>query len=49
MKVKKCNKFMSNFFDKEKYFVHIRTLKETLSHKLPLKKANRKIKFNRKA
>ena len=38
MKFKKCNKLVCNLYDKEKYFVHIKTLKQALNYELQLKK-----------
>ena len=46
MKVKKCNKLVSNLYDKENHVVHIRILKQALNHELILKKGHRIIKFN---
>ena len=31
MEVKKCNKFVCHFYDKEKYLVHVITLKQVLN------------------
>ena len=41
--------FICSFYDKAKYFVHIRNLKQALNHGLILKKVHRIIKFNQKA
>ena len=38
MKVNKCNKLVSNLFNKKKYVAHINTLKQALNHGLNLKK-----------
>ena len=46
MKIKKCSKFVCNFYDKNNYVVHIRSLKQTLDHGLVLKKAHRVNQFN---
>ena len=32
MKIKKCNKFLCNLYDKKGYVVHIRALKQSLNH-----------------
>ena len=48
MNIKKWNKLVCNFYDKEKYVAHIRTLKQALSHGLILKKVHRIIQFNQK-
>ena len=37
-KVKKCNKLVCNFHDKENYVVRIKALKQALNHGLILKK-----------
>ena len=49
MKIDKCKKLVSNLYNKEKYFVHIRSLKQGLSHGLILKKVHRVIQFNQEA
>ena len=49
MKVNKCNKFVCNLYDKKSYVVHIRSLKQALSHGLILKKVHRVIQFNQEA
>ena len=49
MKVKKCYKLVCTFYDKEKYLLQIRTLKQELNHGVVLKKGHRIIKFNQKA
>ena len=48
-KIEKCNKLVSNIYDKENYVIHIRALKQTLNHGLILKKVHRVIQFNQKA
>ena len=47
MEVNKCKKLVCNLFNKEKYVVHIKTLKQALNA-LKLKKIHRVIKFNQK-
>ena len=42
------SKTVCNLYNKEKYVVHIRTLKQALNHGLILKEAERIIKFNQK-
>ena len=49
VKIDKCNKLLCNLYDKEIYFVHIRSLKQALNHGLILKKFHRVIQFNREA
>ena len=49
MKIEKVEKFAANLNDKTEYVIHIRNLKEALSHKLVLKKVHRTIKFKQKA
>ena len=34
MKINECNKLVSNFYDKNNYVVHIRSLKQALNHRL---------------
>ena len=46
MKIKKCNTFVCNVFEKNKYAVHIGTLKQVLNHRLLLKRVLRVIQFN---
>ena len=44
---KKANeKLVGNLHDKTEYVIHIRNLKQALSHGLTVKKVNRVIKFN---
>ena len=45
----KVEKLVCGMEDKEKYVVHIRTLKQALKHGLILKKVHRLIQFNQKA
>ena len=49
MKIDKCKKLVCNLRDKKKYVVHIKSLKQALSHGLKLKKIHRIIEFNQKA
>ena len=37
-KIKRIEKLVTNFYDKNKYVIHIRNLKQTLNHGLILKK-----------
>ena len=46
MKIRKCKKLVCNSYDKKSYVVHIRSLKQALSHGLILKKVHRVIQFN---
>ena len=48
-KMEKCGKLACNIKDKEKYEIHIRALKQALSHLLILKRVYRVIQFNREA
>ena len=48
-KIEKCNKLVCSIHDKENYVVHIRALKQALSHGLILKKVHRVIQFNQEA
>ena len=45
-KIKKCNKFVCNLYDKKEYVVDIRALKQALNHGLILKKVHRVIQFS---
>ena len=45
-KVNKIEKVICSTEDKEKYFIHIRILKEALNHGLVLTKVHRVIQFN---
>ena len=49
MKIDKCKKLVCNLRNKNKYVVHIKSLKQTLNHGLKLKKIHRIIEFNQKA
>ena len=49
MKIEKVEKLVANLHDKGEYVMHIRNLKQTLNHRLVLKKVNRVIKFNQNA
>ena len=39
MKIGKVEKLVANVHGKEKYVIHIRSLKQTLNHRLVLKKS----------
>ena len=47
-KVNKVGKLICSIEDKEKYVMHMRVLKQTLNHKLVLRKVHRAIQFNQK-
>ena len=49
MKNEKVKKLVTNLYDKTENVIHIRNLKQALSHGLVLKKVQRVIKFNQKA
>ena len=49
MKINKCKNLVCNLYDKKKYVVHIKSLKQTLNHGLKFKKIHRVIEFNQKA
>ena len=49
MKIDKCKELVCNLQNKNKYVVHIKSLKQALNHGLKLKKINRIIEFNQKA
>ena len=49
MKIDKCKKLVCNLLNKEKYVVHIKSLKQALNHGLKLKKIYRIIEFNQEA
>ena len=49
MKINKCSKLVCNLYDKNNYFVHIRSLKQALNHGLILKKVHRVIQFYQEA
>ena len=46
IKIEKVEKLVANLHDKAKYVIHIRNLKQALTHGLVLKKVHRVIKFN---
>ena len=48
MKIEKAKKLVTNLHDKTEYVIHIRNLKQALSHGLILKKVHRVVKFNQK-
>ena len=48
-KVEKVQKLICSIENKEKYVIHVRSLKEALNHELKLKKAHRVIQFKQKA
>ena len=48
-KVEKVEKLICSIEDKEKYVIHIRALKQALSHGLKLKKVYKVTKFKQKA
>ena len=48
-KVEKVQKLICSVEDKEKYVIHIRSLRQALNHGLKLKKVHRVIKFKQKA
>ena len=48
-KVEKVEKLICSIENKEKYVIHIRTLKQALNHDVKLKKIHRVIQFNQKA
>ena len=49
MKIKKFRTFAANLPDKTEYVIHIRNLKQALSHTLVLKNVHTVIKFNQNA
>ena len=49
MKIDKCSKLVCNLHNKKKYVVLIKSLKQTLNHRLKLKRVHRIIQFNQKA
>ena len=49
MKIDKCKKLVCNLYNKKKYVVHIRSLKQALNHGLILTKVHRVIQFNQEA
>ena len=48
-KVEKVEKLICSIEDKEKYFIHIKALKQALNHGLILKRVHRVIQFNQEA
>ena len=46
MKIEKVEKPVANLHDKTEYVMHIRNLKQSLNHRLVLKKVHKVIKFN---
>ena len=46
LKINKCKKLVCTLYRKEKYFLHIRALKQASNHELILKKVHRVIEFN---
>ena len=46
IKIDKSKKLVCNLYNKKKYVVHIRSLKQALNHGLILKKVHRVIQFN---
>ena len=49
MEINKCKKLVCNLYDKKKYVVHIKSLKQPLNHGLKFKKIHKIIEFNQKA
>ena len=49
MEINKCKKLVCNLYDKKKYVVHIKSLKQAINHGLKLKKIHRIIEFNQEA
>ena len=49
MKIDKCEELVCNLHNKEKYVLHIKSLKQALNHGLKFKKVHRIIEFNQKA
>ena len=49
MEINKCKKLVCNLYDKKKYVVHIKSLKQALNHGLKFKKIHRIIEFNQEA
>ena len=45
IKIEKVEKLIANLRDKTEHVIHIRTLKQALTHELVLKKVGRVIKF----
>ena len=49
MKISKCKRTVCNLYDKKNYVVHIRSLKQAVSHGLILNKIHRVIQFSQEA
>ena len=49
MKIDKCKKLVRSLLNKNKYVIHIKSLKQALNHGLKLKKVHRIIEFNQEA
>ena len=49
MEINKCKQLVCNLYDKKKYVVLIKSLKQALNHGLKLNKIHRVIEFNQKA
>ena len=49
MKIEKVEKLAANLYDKAEYVIHLRNLKQALSHGLVLKSVHKVIKFNQNA
>ena len=49
MEINKYSKLTRTLYDKENYFIHIRTLKQALNHGLIFKKVHRVIEFGQEA
>ena len=49
IKIDKCKKLVCNLYNKKKYVVYIKSLKQSLNYGLKLKKVHRIIEFNQKA
>ena len=47
-KIDKCKKLVCNIYNKENYVIHIRALKQGLTHGLILKKVHKVVQFNQK-
>ena len=48
-RIDKCRKPACNLYNKKKYLVHVRSLKQALNHGLILKKVHRVVQFNQEA
>ena len=49
MKINKCSKLACNLYDINNNVVHIRTLKQSLNHRIILKKVHKVFQFNQEA